>query len=155
MSESIMRMAIRAGREGMRAGVGGPFGAVVTLGGSVVGIGSNEVLSTNDPTAHAEVVAIRDAARRLGRFHLEDCELYTSCEPCPMCLGAAYWARIGSIFYGATRDDAARAGFGDASIYAQLSLPVSGRDIKMRSLLADEARELLLEWAKLEDRRLY
>src|ERR1700744_5882962 len=117
--EEFMREAIRLSQEGVRAGRGGPFGCVVVQRGKIVGRGNNQVTSTNDPTAHAEVTAIRAACRQLGTFQLTDCELYTSCEPCPMCLSAIYWARIPEVYYGNTRGDAAAIGFDDAFIYDQ------------------------------------
>src|SRR5512145_2975201 len=127
-----LRAAIDLGREGMRSGAGGPFGAVVVRDGAVVGRGFNQVLKTNDPSAHAEVVAIRDATSRLGRFSLHDCELYASCEPCPMCLGAIHWARVPRLIYGATREDAAAAGFSDADFYRELALPQDKRVLVSR-----------------------
>ena len=147
--------AIALGREGMNGGAGGPFGAVVVRDGDVVGRGFNQVLRTNDPTAHAEVVAIRDATSRLGRFSLEDCEIYASCEPCPMCLGAIHWARVPRLFYGATREDAAAAGFSDADFYRELALPPEKRVLVSRRVVDPEARAIFEEWARLEGRRLY
>src|ERR1700761_2068275 len=127
MKEKWMRAAIRLSRTKMKAGFGGPFGAVVVRKGKVVGRGWNQVTSTNDPTAHAEVVAIRDACKRLKTFQLDDCDLYTSCEPCPMCLSAIYWARIPAVYYGNTRQDAAAIGFDDDFIYQQIPLPPEKR----------------------------
>ena len=115
-----MREAIRLSEEAVRSGRGGPFGCVVVRAGKVVGRGSNQVTSTCDPTAHAEIVAIRDACRTLATFQLADCALYASCEPCPMCLSAVYWARIPSVFYGNTRRDAAAAGFDDEFVYSEM-----------------------------------
>jgi len=137
------------------ARAGGPFGAVVTRGGEIVGRGWNQVTSTNDPTAHAEIVALRDAARRLRTFRLDDCELFTSCEPCPMCLGAVYWARIKRLWYAATREDAARAGFDDAWFYEQLALPVTRRALPMRLLLHEEGAGPFQRWLALSDRTPY
>jgi guanine deaminase len=151
----FMREAIRLAREGCRAGKGGPFGAVVVLGGEVVGRGCNAVLATCDPTAHAEVVAIREAARALGRFHLDDCALYTSCEPCPMCLGAIYWARLAKVHYANTRADAARIGFQDDSLYEEIGLPLARRKIAMLPLLREESLAVFEEWAAMEKKRLY
>lgn len=144
--ESLMREAIRLALEGMREGRGGPFGCVIARGGEIVGRGQNRVTSTNDPTAHAEMVAIRDACQHLGTFALEDCELYTSCEPCPMCLAAIYWARIPRIFYANTRADAAAIGFDDDLIYRELALPIADRSLEMTALLREEAQEAFRTW---------
>lgn len=121
MREELMRMAIALAIENVRSGRGGPFAAVVAKDGMVIGRGVNLVTATNDPTAHAEMAAIRAACQALGSFHLADCELYTTCEPCPMCLGAIYWARLERYYYGNTRTDAAKIGFDDARIYQELS----------------------------------
>src|SRR6516164_3076848 len=123
MKEVFMRAAIRLSIQMMRRGQGGPFGAVVVRKGRIVGRGCNQVTSVNDPTAHAEIVAIRDACRRLKTFQLDQCDLYTSCEPCPMCLSAIYWARIRQVFYGNTRKDAAKIAFDDDFIYREVGLP--------------------------------
>ena len=147
--------AIELGRRGMSAGDGGPFGAVVVVGAQVVGRGWNQVLKTNDPTAHAEVVAIRDATSRLGRFALADAEIYASCEPCPMCLGAIHWARIPTLVYASGREDAAAAGFSDADFYRELALPPEKRILVARREERAEARALFAEWARLDSRRLY
>jgi guanine deaminase len=147
--------AIELGRRGMRAGDGGPFGAVVVIAGQAVGRGWNQVLKTNDPTAHAEVVAIRDATSRLGRFALADAEIYASCEPCPMCLGAIHWARIPRLVYASTREDAAAAGFSDADFYRELALAPEKRALAARRIERPEGRELFEEWARLASRRLY
>ncbi|MCR6654350.1 MAG: nucleoside deaminase [Opitutus sp.] len=153
--ENYMREAIRLAEQGMRGGRGGPFGCVVVRRGEIVGRGNNRVTSTNDPTAHAEVVAIRDACAKLGTFQLDDCELYTSCEPCPMCLSAIYWARIPSIFYGNTRTDAAAIGFDDDFIYQQVPLPPEQRTLKMELFLRDEAQVAFREWAEKTDKVRY
>ena len=150
-----MREAIQLAEDGMSAGRGGPFGCVVVRRGEVVGRGSNRVTSTNDPTAHAEVTAIRDACSRLQTFQLTDCELYTSCEPCPMCLSAIYWARIPTIYYGNTRRDAAAIGFDDDFIYAQVALPPEKRALKMEPLLREEAQGSFRKWTALEDKVRY
>lgn len=150
-----MRAAIKLADEGMRSGRGGPFGCVVVRRGEIVGRGNNRVTSTNDPTAHAEVVAIRDACARLGTFQLEDCEIYTSCEPCPMCLSAIYWARIPRTFYGNTRSDAAVIGFDDDFIYQQVALPLEQRARKMQPLLRDEAQVTFKQWAEKNDKVRY
>src|SRR5437879_2848511 len=124
MNRKFMQEAIRLSTKMMRQGAGGPFGAVVVKDGKIVGRGWNQVTSGNDPTAHAEIVAIRDACRRLKTFLLDGCDLYTSCEPCPMCLSAMYWARLRSVAYGNTRKDAARIAFDDDFIYREVALPI-------------------------------
>jgi tRNA(Arg) A34 adenosine deaminase TadA len=153
--ETFMREAIREAERGMRSGRGGPFGCVIVRRGEVVGRGSNCVTSTNDPTAHAEVTAIRAACAALQTFQLTDCELYTSCEPCPMCLAAIYWARIPAIFYGNTRGDAAAIGFDDDFIYQQIPLPPEQRTVKMEPLLRDEAQAGFREWKDKVDKVRY
>ena len=139
----------------MCANQGGPFGAIIVRNGKVVGRGWNRVTATNDPTAHAELVAIRDACKKLKRFQLEDCELYTSCEPCPMCLGAVYWARLDRVFYANTRQDAAAIQFDDALIYNQIRLPIPRRKILMKPLLRSEALEVFKEWKNKADKVRY
>lgn len=148
MNENHLRRAIELAREGMRAGRGGPFGAVIARVGEIVGEGCNQVTSTPDPTAHAEVVAIRMAARRLGKFWLEDCELYSSCEPCPMCLGAILWARIPRVYFAAGRKDAAAAGFCDQHLYDVFEGIVPAKEIVLRQHLRDEACAVLDEWRR-------
>jgi tRNA(Arg) A34 adenosine deaminase TadA len=155
MNKKYMREAIRLSLLEMRGGAGGPFGAVVVRGGKIVGRGGNKVTSTNDPTAHAEIVAIRDACQRLKTFQLEDCDLYTSCEPCPMCLSAMYWARVRSVFYGNTRKDAARIAFDDAFIYREVALPIRKRKLVMKQLLRDEALAAFVEWENKTDKVRY
>jgi guanine deaminase len=150
-----MRAAIRLSLEKMRRGAGGPFGAVVVRRGKIVGRGWNRVTSTNDPTAHAEVTAIRDACRRLKTFRLDDCEIYASCEPCPMCLAAIYWAHIGKIFYAGARRDAAAIGFDDDLIYREMARPVSRRKIPMRQLLRGEVLKVFKEWRDKPDKVRY
>jgi len=150
-----MREAIRLADAGMRDGRGGPFGCVVVRRGEIVGRGSIRVTSANDPTAHAEVTAIRDACARLGTFQLADCELYTSCEPCPMCLAAIYWARLPSVYYGNTRQDAAAIGFDDDFIYRQVPLPPDQRAIAMQPLLRDEALATFRGWDAKPDKVRY
>lgn len=151
----FMRAAIKLANDGMRSGRGGPFGCVVVRRGEIVGRGNNRVTSTNDPTAHAEVVAIRDACAVLKTFQLEDCELYTTCEPCPMCLSAIYWARIPHTFYGNTRADAAAIGFDDDFIYQQVALPLEQRARKMESVLREEAQVTFQEWSRKNDKIRY
>ncbi len=152
---TFMQEAIRLSREGSEKGNGGPFGAVIVKDGQIVGKGCNQVLLTNDPTAHAEVVAIRDACGKLQTFHLDDCVLFTSCEPCPMCLGAIYWARIHKIYYANTRKDAANIGFNDDFIYCELDLPIEQRHIPMEPLLREEALKVFQNWENIKNKRLY
>ncbi len=155
MNEKFMREAIRISIQKMRTDHGGPFGAVVVRRGKIVGRGWNQVTSTNDPTAHAEVTAIRDACKRLKTFQLDDCALYTSCEPCPMCLSAIYWARLKKVFYGNTRKDAAKIDFDDELIYREVARPVSRRKIPMKRLLRTEALAAFKEWERKPDKVLY
>jgi guanine deaminase len=143
-----MRRAVELACENARSGRGGPFAAIVVRGGEIVAEGTNQVTSTNDPTAHAEVVAIRHACGNLGTFQLSDCELYTSCEPCPMCLGAIYWARPLAVYYSGTHKDAAAAGFDDSFIYQQTRMPVAQRAIPMRRLLEENARAPFEAWER-------
>ena len=150
-----MREAIRLSRDKMRRGAGGPFGAVVVRNGKIIARGWNRVTSANDPTAHAEVTAIRAACRKLKTFRLDDCELYTSCEPCPMCLAAIYWARFKKVFYANTRRDAARIEFDDDLIYREVARPVSRRKIAMRQLLRPEALKVFAEWQAKPDKIRY
>ncbi len=146
MQNAFMQRAIELSIENVRSGRGGPFGAVVVRGTEIAGTGVNSVTASNDPTAHAEIVAIRAATRQLGSFQLSGCDLYTSCEPCPMCLGAIYWARLDRVFYGGTRQDAAAAGFDDAFIYDQLCTPLRARSLPMEPLMRAEAMEAFREW---------
>ncbi|MDO6391124.1 nucleoside deaminase [Pontibacter sp. BT731] len=151
----FMREAIKLSVEKMEAGFGGPFGAVVVRNGEIIARGYNNVLATNDPTAHAEVDVIRKACQALGTFQLADCELYTSCEPCPMCLGAIYWARPRKVYYANSKDDAAEAGFDDQFIYDEMDKAAPDRSIPMEQLLRDEAQEAFKMWAKKEDKQVY
>lgn len=153
--KQLMREAIRLSREGMTNGDGGPFGAVVVKDGKIVGRGWNRVLTKNDPTAHAEVEAIRDACASLKNFDLSGAEIYTSCEPCPMCLAAIYWARIGKIHYGNTRADAADIEFDDNRIYEEIPKKLEDRDIPMHSFLRDEAQAVFQEWKNKTDKTRY
>jgi guanine deaminase len=155
MNSKFMREAIRLSIQMMRRGKGGPFGAVVVRNGKVVGRGSNQVTSANDPTAHAEIVAIREACKRLKTFQLDDCDLYTSCEPCPMCLSAMYWARLANVFYANTRKDAAKINFDDDFIYREVALPIGKRTLKMKQLLHDQALAAFTEWQQKTDKILY
>ena len=153
--ENFMREAIKLAEAGMAAGHGGPFGCVIVRSGKIVGRGNNRVTSTNDPTAHAEVTAIRDACAKLKTFQLTDCELYTSCEPCPMCLAAIYWARLQKVYYANTRADAAKIQFDDAFLYREVARPISQRKIPMRQLLRREALKVFSEWAAKPDKIPY
>ena len=155
MNEAHMREAIRISLEMMRANKGGPFGAVVVRDGKIVGRGCNQVTSTNDPTAHAEVVAIRDACKNLNTFKLDDCELYTSCEPCPMCLSAIYWARLKRVYFGNTRKDAADIGFDDEFLYEQIALPITQRTLSLEQCCANEAHHAFEEWKNKTDKIPY
>lgn len=151
----FMMRAIELARAGMDNNDGGPFGCVVVKDGKVVGEGSNRVTSTNDPTAHAEVVAIREACKTLNAFQLDGCSIYTSCEPCPMCLGAIYWARPAQVFYACTREDAAAVGFDDDFIYDEISLPNEDRERVMINLLRDEGVALFQAWDAKADKIEY
>ncbi len=152
---TFMRRAIELSRKEMRAGAGGPFAAVIVLDGEIVGEGWNKVTSTNDPTAHAEVSAIRDACERLGTFSLDGAVMYASCEPCPMCLAAIFWARISKLYYANSTDDAAAIGFDDREIYHQIVLDDAQRDIPMERLLESEAIEVFREWEAKPDKVPY
>jgi guanine deaminase len=151
----FMREAIRLSIAEMKRGQGGPFGAVVVRRNQIIGRGFNQVTSTNDPTAHAEIVAIRAACRRLKSFCLDECDLYTSCEPCPMCLAAIYWARLRRVYYGNTRRDAARIGFDDALIYREVALPLRRRQLEMRQIMRTEASKAFVDWKEKTDKILY
>ncbi len=153
--EQFMRRAIRLATENVEAGCGGPFAAVVVQNGRIVAEGTNTVTSSCDPTAHAEINAIRSACRELGVFQLSDCDLYTTCEPCPMCLGALYWARPRRVYYAATRDDAAAVGFDDAYIYNELGNDPHKRALPMQQLLRAEAQESFRAWDAKQDRVEY
>src|SRR5690349_24276766 len=155
MKKKFMREAIRLSIQMMRRGAGGPFGAIVVKKNRIVGRGWNQVTSSNDPTAHAEVAAIRDACRRLKVFQLDDCELYTSCEPCPMCLAAIYWARCRKIYYANTRRDAARIEFDDDFIYREVAAPIGRRKLPMQQLLRSEAITVFQEWRNKADKIRY
>ena len=142
----FLRRAIALATRNVLTAAGGPFGAVVVRDGKIVGEGANSVTTTNDPTAHGEVNAIRAAAKSLGTFSLAGCALYTSCEPCPMCLAAAYWARLDAVYYGASAADAARAGFDDAFLYDELRKDARERKLSSTQLLADEAWASFAAW---------
>jgi guanine deaminase len=153
--DDFMRRAIALSREKMDEGAGGPFGAVIVAEGRIIAEGWNQVTSANDPTAHAEIVAIRAACAALHRFSLEGCEIYASCEPCPMCLAAIYWARLERIYYANDRGDAARAGFDDAAVYREVALPIEARTIPMVRLLSAEGRAAFEAWERKTDRIPY
>ena len=152
--DEFMRRAIRLSLENVKKG-GGPFGAVIVKDGKVISAGTNNVTAKNDPTAHAEVDAIRRAAKNLKNFDLSDCELYTSCEPCPMCLSAIYWARISRIYYGNTKKDAAKIGFMDDFIYKELGKPLEKRKLKISQHLRDEALMSFETWDMKKDKKKY
>jgi guanine deaminase len=155
MNREFLREAIRLSIEKSQVDEGGPFGAVVVRNGQIIAQGWNRVASSNDPTAHAEIAAIRDACRRLGTFSLAGCEIYSSCEPCPMCLAAIYWARLSRIYYAASCADAAAAGFDDAQFYRQLALPPNSRSIPMQQDLRNEACAAFRAWLLKTDRTPY
>ncbi|MES2140487.1 MAG: nucleoside deaminase [Bacteroidota bacterium] len=153
--ENFMREAIRLSIDNMRAGNGGPFGAIIVKDGKIIARGFNKVTSTNDPTAHAEVVAIREACKALDSFQLAGCEIYTSCEPCPMCLGAIYWARPDKMYFANTKTDAAAIGFDDQFIYDEIELKVSERHLPTEQLLQNEALVAFQEWQQKTDKIEY
>ncbi len=153
--ENHMRRAIALSFEMMQAGHGGPFGAVIVCNGEIIAEGHNQVTTANDPTAHAEVTAIRLACQALGRFDLRGCEIYTSCEPCPMCLGAIYWARLEKIYFANCRADAAAIGFDDDFLYREIPLPIEARSIPMVNLLPEEGRTAFAAWERKPDKVPY
>ena len=153
--KAFMHEAIALAIKGMQQNEGGPFGAVVVKDGKIIGKGNNKVISTNDPTAHAEVVAIKDACKNLNTFQLDGCVIYTSCEPCPMCLGAIYWARLDKMFYACTKKDAAAIGFDDAFIYEELPLALSERKIKGIPLSREEGLSAFEMWRLKADKTPY
>jgi tRNA(Arg) A34 adenosine deaminase TadA len=153
--EQFMRRAIELAQMGMDGNAGGPFGCVVVKDGEIIGEGFNSVTSTNDPTAHAEIVAIRDACRALGKFQLDGCDVYTSCEPCPMCLGAIYWARPKRVFFAGTREDAAAAGFDDKLFYEEMDKPNDQRELRLENLLRDDAVKVFQNWLSKPDKQEY
>jgi len=153
--EDYLNLAVAIAREHMETGAGGPFGAVVVRDHTVIGQGWNQVTSNHDPTAHAEVSAIRDACRNVGNFSLEGAVIYTSCEPCPMCLGAIWWARIETIFFASDREDAARIGFDDAALYQEVSLELPDRQLPLIRHPLAVADQLMEDWLKKEDKIPY
>lgn len=150
-----MLRAIDLAQNGMDKNEGGPFGCVIVKDGKIIAEGNNRVTTSNDPTAHAEVVAIRNACEKLGAFQLTGCEIYTSCEPCPMCLGAIYWARPSKVYYAATKDDAADAGFDDSFIYEELELPADQKNIPLIPLERNAAVQVFEKWKLKEDKMEY
>ena len=150
-----MKKAIQLALSNVSENYGGPFGAVVVKDGEIIGRGSNCVTQTNDPTAHAEIVAIREAAKNIGSFSLEGCEIYASCEPCPMCLGAIYWSRIDKLYYAATKEDAAKAGFDDSVIYKEIDLPKDKRSIPSIQLMREDAVKVFDDWNKSSNKTPY
>jgi guanine deaminase len=155
MSVEFMRRAIELGMENVRTGAGGPFASLVAREGRIVAEGVNRVTATNDPTAHAEVVAIREACRKLGAFQLSGCDLYTTCEPCPMCLGAIYWARPARVYYACVAADAAAVGFDDAFIYEELKRAHTERRVPMQQLLREESLEIFALWKRQQNKAEY
>ncbi len=153
--EKFMMEAIKLAQIGVRENQGGPFGCVIVKNDTIVGRGNNRVTSTNDPTAHAEVVAIRDACKNIGTFQLDECEIYTSCEPCPMCLGAIYWARPKVIYYANNRKDAADIGFDDSMIYEEMGKSYIERKIPILTISREEALTVFNEWKNKEDKTQY
>lgn len=151
----FMRHAIRLSSENIEQGKGGPFGAVIVKHGKIIAHGTNLVTSTNDPTAHAEVVAIRNACKALNTFQLDGCEIYTSCEPCPMCLGAIYWARPAKLYYANCKEDAASINFDDKFIYEEIAKPIEERKLFTRQILRNEALETFKKWAESENKIEY
>ncbi len=153
--EKFMMEAIVLSQKGIDDNEGGPFGCIIVKDDKIIGSGSNKVINNIDPTAHAEIVAIRDACRHLGSFHLSGCEIYTSCEPCPMCLGAIYWARPKIIFYANTREDAASIGFDDSLIYSEMKAEPSDRKIPAVNIGRVDAVKVFRNWARKNDKTLY
>jgi guanine deaminase len=153
--KEFMEIALNEAALGSSSGHGGPFGAVIVKNGNVVGKGHNRVLLLNDPTAHAEIMAIRDACNAMNHFQLDDCELYSTCEPCPMCLGAIYWARPSCVFFGSSRHDAAEVGFDDAEIYREVAIPGEQRKIPMYYHPDSKVREMMDNWLSHPGRKLY
>src|SRR5712671_2069443 len=155
MNNPFMARAIQLSIDGVHSRQGGPFGAVVVRDGKIVAEGVNQVTSTKDPTAHAEVLAIRKACEKLGVFELKDCELYTSCEPCPRCLGAIYWARLSRVYFANAAADAAKIGFDDSLIYSELAQPISQRKIPMIQMMREEALAAFRSWENKPDKIVY
>jgi len=155
MSNPFMARAIQLSIENVQSGRGGPFGTVIVQTGKIIAEGVNQVTLTNDPTAHAEMLAIRRACQKLGLFELKDCELYTSCEPCPMCLGAIYWTRLARVYFGSFAADASKSGFDDSFIYGEIAQPLSRRKIPMTQLMRQEALAAFQAWREKPDKTPY
>ena len=153
--EKFMIEAIALSLKGIETNEGGPFGCIVVKNNIIIGRGNNKVTITNDPTAHAEIIAIRDACKNIGSFQLDGCEIYTSCEPCPMCLGAIYWARPGVVYYANTRDDAAVIGFDDAMIYKEMGIDTAHRKIPVINLCRVDALKVFEHWSRKQNKTLY
>jgi tRNA(Arg) A34 adenosine deaminase TadA len=154
-NKQFMAEAIELALENVKNNTGGPFGAVVVKDGKIIGKSSNKVTVNNDPTAHAEIMAIREAAKNLGTFDLSDCDIYSSCEPCPMCLGAIYWARINKLYYAATKEDASKADFDDSFIYSEISKPKTQRKLQSIQMMREDAVKVFDKWIKKEDKIPY
>lgn len=150
IEQANMLEAITLSRKNIHKAHGGPFGAIVVKDGEVIGRGYNQVILSSDPTAHAEIMAIRDACGNLGTYQLFDCEIYSSCEPCPMCLGAIYWARIARLFFGCTRNDAREIGFDDSLFYDEIQLPAEKRSVQTKQIMRNEAQKIFQKWKKLQ-----
>ena len=155
MDNPFMARAIQLAVENVRSGNGGPFGSVIVKNSEIVAEAANRVTATNDPTAHAEVVVIREACKKLGVFELTDCEIYTSCEPCPMCLGAIYWARLGKVYFASVAADAAKAGFDDSLIYREIAQELGKRSIPMEQMMREEALAAFRAWQEKLDKIQY
>ncbi len=155
MDNTFMARAIQLSVENVRSGRGGPFGCIVVQDGNVVAEGVNQVTATNDPTAHAEVLAIRLACQKLRCFELRGCDLYTSCEPCPMCLSAIYWARIDKVYFGSLAEDAAKVGFDDSAIYGEIARPIAQRKIPMIQMMREDALAAFRAWEENPGKILY
>jgi tRNA(Arg) A34 adenosine deaminase TadA len=153
--EYFMSRAISLAQNGMDSNAGGPFGAIVVRYGEIIGEGSNRVTSTNDPTAHAEITAIREACRKLSSFQLENCTIYTSCEPCPMCLGAIYWARPERVVFACTREDAAKIGFDDQFIYEEIEKTIDEREMQIVNFMREDALKVFENWERKADKTKY
>lgn len=153
--KKFMRKAIRLSMENVQSGNGGPFGTVIVKNGKIIATGVNEVTKSNDPTAHAEMIAIRNACEKLNSFQLDGCDIYCSCEPCPMCLGAIYWARPKSIYFANSKKDAAEINFDDNVIYQEIKLPIHERKLTTTQLLRDEAQSVFLQWQESENKIEY
>jgi guanine deaminase len=155
LNMQFIQIAIELAQRGMRNNEGGPFGAIVVRDNVIIGRGNNRVISTNDTTAHAEIVAIREACQYINNFQLDGCVIYASCEPCPMCLGAIYWARLSKVYYGCTKMDAAQIGFDDEIIYKEFQVPIDERSIPMESISRDIALRVFVEWEEKRDKTRY